>query len=102
MNKIAFVLVVVLGVLAGTNLEARRHCCRRGSSGAALGFFAGAFAGAAIASSCDRNYYVDMPTYDVVYRGAPLLAYDYPTYVYSPMYAYPNTLYTYPGYFWAY
>lgn len=99
MVSVAFLLIALL---AGFDAEARRsrRCCHGGA--AAAGFFAGAFTGAALAGAYDRAYYVDMPTYEMVYPGAPILAYDYPTYVYTPVYAYPDTLYTYPGYYFAY
>lgn len=107
-QKVAFALITLIALAASSTTEARRyyrrnHYHHRGSSiGSALGFLAGALTGATLAHSYDSCYYRNMPTYDMVYRGAPLLAYDYPTYAYSPMYAYPGTLYTYPGYYFSY
>ncbi len=92
----------LLLIASTMELEARRNCGRRCNRGSvAAGFFAGAVTGAALASNgCYDDY---APVYGPMYAGAPLYAYDYPTYVYDPMYAYRTPpRYLYPGFFYAY
>lgn len=98
-----FALILLMGLLTSSHVEARRRSHR---GAAAASFFIGAFTGAALAGMHDYYddcYYVDSPQYDFIYAGAPLYAYDYPTYQYAPVYAYTDTLYTiYPSYYTAY
>lgn len=95
---------VMMSALTVTDVEARR-CCRRGSGASvAAGIFAGAIAGAALAGSADVDYYgyyypYVEPNYRVFYPGAPIYAYDYPTYKYSPIYSYPYDNMYAPGYY---
>ncbi len=102
LERAAFVLVL-LSVSLSFDLEARR--CRGGGGGAvAAGIVAGALAGAAIAGSCDVDYYgyyepYMPPSYRVYYPGAPIYAYDYPTYKYAPIYSYPYDNMYAPGYY---
>ncbi len=95
---------LILTVLCVTlvDLEARR--CRGNGRAVAAGLVVGAIAGAAVAGSCDvdRYGYYDPyvpPAYRVYYPGAPIFAYDYPTWKYAPIYTYPyDTLYG-PGFY---
>lgn len=91
----------LLLIVSATELEARRNCGRSNRGSVAAGFFAGAVTGTALAST---GYYDDYaPVYGPVYAGAPIYAYDYPTYVYDPMYAYRTPpRYLYPGFYYAY
>ena len=85
-----------------SGLDAR--CCRRRSGEAAfIGGVLGALTGATIAATayCDEVYWDAAPAYDFVYRGAPIYAYDYPTYMYAPVYADTHIRYSvYPSYYW--
>lgn len=105
LKSLAGILTVslVMCLSLSIDLEARR-CCRRNGGAVAAGMFAGAIAGAAIAGSCDVDCYgyydpYVPPAYRVYYPGAPILAYDYPTYKYSPMYAYAYDSMYAPGYY---
>lgn len=101
MKKLLLALVITGGSLY-QDLEARCH--RRYSRGSSLfAGIVGAVAGAAVAASIDYPcYYRECPQYDFAYPAAPLFAYDYPTYVYSPVYAYPDMRYSiYPSYYLA-
>lgn len=98
------IMSAVMSAASFVDLEARR-CCRGGRGGSvAAGIFAGAIAGAALAGSADVDYYgyyypYMEPGYRVIYPGAPIYAYDYPTYKYSPIYSYQyDTMYA-PGYY---
>lgn len=97
MNKKLVGLIALLGIgsVYNTALEAR-------GGAIAGGFIAGALIGSAL--SRNRYYndcrYRERPPYDYFYPGAPRYAYDYPAYVYSPVYAYSSTRYTvYPSYY---
>ncbi len=71
---------------------------------AAVGRFLSGLTGAAIANDAFGNqcYYQDGPAYDFIYPGAPIYAYDYPTYVYSPIYAYADMKHEiYPSYYFS-
>ena len=72
------------------------QCRRNGTS--AFGFLVSSLSGAVLATQYDPCE-IDFPTYDITYRGAPRYAYDYPAYIYSPVYAYWNTLQSYPRYY---
>jgi len=81
-----------------TQSRCRRHRC---DSHIVAGFLGG-LTGATLAAASfgDQWYYQDGAAYEYVYPGAPLYAYDYPTYVYSPVYAYSDMRYTtYPSYY---
>lgn len=103
-KSIISLLLVLTATTFLTTIEARRRCgsynrgCGRyNRGGAAVGFFAGALSGAALAGAyndCRYPYYGYGPR--LVY------AYDYPAFSYSPVYAYPNTVYTYPGFYFGY
>lgn len=70
----------------------------------AVAQFLGAITGATFAEEAFGNqcYYQDGPAYLYVYPGAPLYAYDYPTYVYAPQYAYPDMRHAiYPSYYFS-
>ena len=93
------VILMLLCVVGSSLVEAR---CHRGrGSGAALAGFFGAVTGAAIAASAysDRCYYREGPPFEFAYAGAPIYVYDYPTYMYAPVYASPEMRYSiYPSY----
>ena len=90
-------------VLIGVGLVPSLHAQNRQRE-AAVGRFLGALTGATLAEESFGNqcYYQDGPAYLFVYPGAPIYAYDYPTYVYSPIYAYPDMRHAiYPSYFFS-
>lgn len=100
MKKLFLVLLVTSGVFYQESQARcnRRHCHR---SSAVAGFL-GAITGATIAAAAysEPCYYRNCPQYDFVYPGSPIYTYDYPTYVYSPVYAYPDMRYNiYPSYY---
>ncbi|MBA2306811.1 hypothetical protein H0W26_01600 [Candidatus Dependentiae bacterium] len=82
-------------LLLSTPMEARRRYGGRYNSGAsALGFFAGAFAGATLAGAYDSY----PAPYYYGYGPRPVYGYDYPAYAYNPMYAYQRTAWGYYPY----
>ena len=92
MNKYTLTgaLILLLGI---QTIDAQ--CRRNGAS--AFSFLASSLSGAVLATQYDPCE-IDFPTYNITYRGAPRYAYDYPAYIYSPVYSYWNT----PGYYQAY
>lgn len=99
-NLMALALVLVTSIFAINVAEARNG---RGAAIAA-GILGGAMAGAAYGSDVYYDapvYEVYPPTYSYGYP-APYAAYDYPAPMYYPQYAYMDTVYSYPGFFYAY
>ena len=99
MKKLFAILLITGGALY-QNIEARCH--RRHSQGSSIfAGIVGAITGAAVAASINTPcYYRESPAYEFVYPAAPLYAYDYPTYVYAPVYTYPEMRFTrYPSYY---
>ena len=100
MKRISVGLLALLCLSLTHQTDAR--CRRRRCRGSAVAEFLGAVTGSALAASrySDRCYYREGPPFDFAYPAAPLYAYDYPTYVYSPVYSYTNIRYDiYPSYF---
>jgi hypothetical protein len=92
-NFMNYKILIILGLMANASLEARR--CSRFAA------FLGAVSGATAAACYDDYYYPVYPQYDFVYPGAPIYAYDYPTQVYAPVYAYTSIRYSvYPSYYY--
>jgi hypothetical protein len=92
-------LGLLLLTMLSSTVDARR--CR--SNGAAAAGFFGALTGATLAASAysDQCYYREGPPYDFYYPGAPIYAYDYPTYIYAPTYADVSIRYSiYPSYYY--
>lgn len=88
-------LLIFLSLVQGAHAQ---RCTRD----AAVGRFLSGLTGASLAEDAFGNqcYYQDGPPYLFIYPGAPIYAYDYPTYLYAPMYAYPNMRHAiYPSYF---
>jgi hypothetical protein len=97
-RKIVFFLLLSITLFTGSILAQTRH------REAVLTRFLGAITGATLAEEAfgSQCYYHDGPAYLFVYPGAPMYAYDYPTYAYSPLYAYQDMRRAiYPSYFFS-
>ena len=95
-NRVVILVLFCTAFFVESSVAQDRH------RNAAVGRFLSGLTGAAAANDAFGNqcYYQDGPAYDFIYPGAPIYAYDYPAYVYSPIYAYPDMRHAiYPSYY---
>ncbi len=97
--KTSYIMLALLsiGTLSIGTSNAQRERCDN-----IVARFLGGITGATFAaeSYSYKCHYREGPAYDISYPGAPRYAYDYPTYMYSPVYSYMHVRHTiYPSYY---